>query len=191
MNEGKAGSSLLKMGLRAGVGLHIASLPGEYGIGDIADSAYSFIDNLCEMGIGVWQFLPTGPTAYGDSPYQPLSAFAGNAMLLGMKPLVRLGLLSASDLDVLRQLPRDHVDYGRLIPVKNALLSRVAEQIGTPLGNGLKAHWTGKRSSSFCSTTSGETSGNTPMREVSACLAICLFTLHWIVPMPGLIRKCC
>jgi len=141
MNEGQARSNLLEMGRKAGVGLHIASLPGEYGIGDIADSAYSFIDNLCEMGIGVWQFLPTGPTAYGDSPYQPLSAFAGNAMLLGMKPLVRLGLLSASDLDVLRQLPRDHVDYGRLIPAKNALLSRVAEQIGTQLGNGLRASY--------------------------------------------------
>ena len=34
------------------------------------------------MQLGVWQFLPTGPTAYGDSPYQPLSTFAGNELLI-------------------------------------------------------------------------------------------------------------
>lgn len=61
---------------KAGAGMHIASLAGPHGIGDIGDSALAFIDTLAAMELGVWQFLPTGPTAYGDSPYQPLSAFA-------------------------------------------------------------------------------------------------------------------
>ena len=39
---------------------------------------------LRDMNLTVWQFLPTGPTAYGDSPYQPLSTFAGNEMLVDM-----------------------------------------------------------------------------------------------------------
>ena len=72
------------MGRQAGVGMHMSSLPGSHGIGDIADSSLAFLDTLTEMGIGVWQFLPTGPTAYGDSPYQPLSAFASKARFAGI-----------------------------------------------------------------------------------------------------------
>jgi len=117
-----------KMGRRAGVGLHFTSLPGPHGCGDIADTARTFIDQLAQMNIGVWQFLPTGPTAYGDSPYQPLSAFAGNAMLIGLDPLVRLGLLKTSDLAALTRLPHDRVDYDQVIPARSALLVKAAEQ---------------------------------------------------------------
>lgn len=116
---------------KAGVGIHFASLAGAYGIGDIGDSALAFIDKLVEMDIHVWQFLPTGPTAYGDSPYQPLSAFAGNEMLIGLEPLIRLGLLSAGEAEVLTGLPTGHVDYGQLIPKKHALLTRAAERFST------------------------------------------------------------
>ena len=90
INKNKTDSFIVQRGRQAGVGLHISSLPGPHGIGDIADSSLSFIDKLVEMGIGVWQFLPLGPTAFGDSPYQPLSAFSGNANLIGLKPLVQL-----------------------------------------------------------------------------------------------------
>ena len=76
----KPDSYLQEMGRKAVVAMHITSLPGEHGIGDIADCAMTFVDQLVEMDLGVWQILPTGPTAYGDSPYQPLSAFAGNPM---------------------------------------------------------------------------------------------------------------
>ena len=120
-------SYIMKMGRQAGVGVHISSLPGDHGVGDIADSALSFLDKLVEMEIGVWQYLPTGPTAYGDSPYQPLSAFAGNAMLIGLQPLVRAGLLEERDLDELCKLPDDHVDYGRLIPIKRGVLKKAAQ----------------------------------------------------------------
>ena len=67
---------------RAGVCLHITSLPGRYGVGEIGDAALAFVDAMVSMGLSVWQFLPTGPTAYGDSPYQPLSTFAGNELLI-------------------------------------------------------------------------------------------------------------
>jgi 4-alpha-glucanotransferase len=66
----------------AGVCLHLTSLPGPYGIGEIGAAARSFIDTMRAMELSVWQFLPLGPTAYGDSPYQPLSTFAGNEMLV-------------------------------------------------------------------------------------------------------------
>ncbi len=124
----KPHSYLQQMGRQAGVAMHITSLPGEHGIGDIADSAMNFIDQLGEMNLGVWQILPTGPTAYGDSPYQPLSAFAGNPMFIGLNPLIRMGLLNTTDIAPLRALPHDHVDYGKLIPAKQALLDHAAER---------------------------------------------------------------
>jgi 4-alpha-glucanotransferase len=134
-------SVVLEMGRQAGIGIHVTSLPGDHGIGDIADSALSFIDLLAEMNIGVWQFLPLGPTAYGDSPYQPLSAFAGNVMLLGLNPLVEMGLLEPRELDGLADLPRDYCDYGRLIPAKGALLERASERFLARGGNGLMADY--------------------------------------------------
>ena len=119
------------MGRQAGVAMHITSLPGPHGIGDIADCATAFLDHLVQMDLGVWQILPSGPTAYGDSPYQPLSAFAGNPMLIGLDPLVRAGLLKRSELAALEALPRDHVDYGCLIPVKQGLLDMAAERFAS------------------------------------------------------------
>jgi len=64
--------SVLPPGRQAGVCLHMTSLPGPYGIGEIGGHARQFVDTMRDMQLGVWQFLPTGPTAYGDSPYQPL-----------------------------------------------------------------------------------------------------------------------
>ena len=77
----------------SGILLHLTSLPGTHGIGDMGAGAYRFIDFLSASGQTYWQFLPTGPTAYGDSPYQPLSTFAGNELLIDIAELIRLGLL--------------------------------------------------------------------------------------------------
>lgn len=118
--------------------MHFTSLAGPYGTGDIGDSAWRFVDTLSRMNFRCWQFLPTGPTAYGDSPYQPLSAFAGNEMLIGIDPLVKLGLLDVADAEVLCDLSRESVDYGKLIPRKHALLERAAKRFQSAAGSGLK-----------------------------------------------------
>ncbi|MEQ9562366.1 MAG: 4-alpha-glucanotransferase, partial [Woeseiaceae bacterium] len=110
----------------AGVCLHITSLPGRYGIGEIGDAAHAFVDAMVRMNLRVWQFLPTGPTAYADSPYQPLSTFAGNELLIDTAMLVRSGLLTSTEADSMLHLPAEFVDYGKLIPKKNALLTRAA-----------------------------------------------------------------
>jgi 4-alpha-glucanotransferase len=113
---------------QAGVCLHIASLPGNYGIGEIGEQALKFVDTMCSMQLGVWQFLPTGPTAYGDSPYQPLSTFAGNEMLISIGSLAEMGLLEAHEIEELTALPTDFVDYGALIPIKTRLLDIAAKR---------------------------------------------------------------
>ena len=130
--------SILPGQKKAGVGMHFTSLAGAYGIGDIGDSALAFIDKLVEMKIHVWQFLPTGPTAYGDSPYQPLSAFAGNEMLIGIEPLIRFGLLTAGEAEALTGLSAGKVDYGQLIPKKHALLTLAAERFSSAANTGLQ-----------------------------------------------------
>lgn len=112
----------------AGVLLHMTSLPGDYGVGELGGAAFAFVDRMKTMGLSVWQFLPLGPTAYGDSPYQPLSSFAGNEMLIDIAELIRLQLISSDEAAPLTRLSRDQVDYGKLIPIKRKLLSLAASR---------------------------------------------------------------
>ena len=72
----------------SGVLLHVTSLPSPYGIGDLGPSAFKWIDTLCDAQQSWWQSLPLGPTGYGNSPYQPLSSFAGNWLLISPDGLV-------------------------------------------------------------------------------------------------------
>ncbi len=126
---------------RAGVCLHIASLPGPYGIGEIGAQARSFVDTMCDMQLGVWQFLPTGPTAYGDSPYQSLSTFAGNEMLIGIGDLLNMGLLVEQEIEEFKTLPTHYVDYGTLIPIKNRLLDIAAQRFPFKASDEMQARY--------------------------------------------------
>lgn len=126
---------------QAGIGLHITSLPGNYGIGEIGDAARAFIDAMIRMNLRVWQFLPLGPTAFGDSPYQPLSTFAGNELLIDTATLIRIGLLTSNEADSMLGLPADLVDYGTLIPKKNALLQRAAGRFEAQANAALKSDY--------------------------------------------------
>ena len=110
----------------AGVCLHVTSLPGHYGIGEIGADAMRFVLSLEAMGFGVWQILPTGPTGYGDSPYQPQSTFAGNELLIDIDALLQAGWLLREDVDDLKELPGDTVDFAELIPLKSEALRKAA-----------------------------------------------------------------
>ena len=72
----------------SGLLLHVTSLPSPYGIGDLGSSAFSWVNRLHDTGQRWWQALPLGPTGYGNSPYQSMSSFAGNAMLISPGSLV-------------------------------------------------------------------------------------------------------
>ena len=109
---------------RSGILLHPTSLPGRFGIGDLGDTAYRFVDFLAAAGQSYWQVLPLSPTGYADSPYQTLSAFAGNPMLISPEKLVEAGHLSEADLEETPAFPDDRVDFGPVIRYKTGLLDR-------------------------------------------------------------------
>src|SRR3954471_12119515 len=82
----------------SGVLLHPTSLPSPFGIGDLGHEARAFIDFLKGAGQTLWQVLPLTPTGYGDSPYQSISAFAGNPLLIDLRALVADGFLETDQL---------------------------------------------------------------------------------------------
>ncbi|WP_371376117.1 bifunctional glycogen debranching protein GlgX/4-alpha-glucanotransferase [Sporomusa aerivorans] len=82
----------------SGILLHPSSLPAPFGIGDLGPEAYRFVDFLVAGNQRIWQFLPLNPAGYGDSPYQCLSAFAGNPLLISPEKLVAAGWLKPQDL---------------------------------------------------------------------------------------------
>jgi 4-alpha-glucanotransferase len=112
----------------SGILLHPTSFAGRYGIGDLGDEAYHFVDFLVGARQSIWQVLPLGPTGYGDSPYQCFSAFAGNPLLISPDKLVEDGLLTAGDVRRVPSFPADQVDYGRVIPYKLDLLRLAARR---------------------------------------------------------------
>src|SRR5271163_2741578 len=106
----------------SGLLLHVTSLPSPYGVGDLGSSAFSWIDRLHDAGQAWWQALPLGPTGYGNSPYQSMSSFAGNELLISPGSLISDGLIQASDAQ--SRFSADEVDYDSVIPFKRRLLER-------------------------------------------------------------------
>ncbi len=111
------------MSKKAGILLHISSLPNEYGIGTFGKSAYQFVDFLEATKQSYWQVLPMGPTSYGDSPYQAVSVFAYNQYFIDFDLLKEDGLLKESDyIDVDFGNNQLDIDYAKLFNNKNHIL---------------------------------------------------------------------
>lgn len=110
----------------SGLLLHISSLPGPHGIGELGPKAYRFADFLVETGQRIWQFLPLVPVGLGHSPYSSPSTFAGNPLFISLELLVRDGLLEASSAPA--TFPADHVDFPQVIERKDSILTRAFER---------------------------------------------------------------
>src|SRR5262245_34047758 len=114
---------LFAQGYRAsGLLLHATSLPSPYGIGDLGPGAFEWVDRLHEAGQSWWQALPLGTTGFGNSPYQCLSSFAGNGLLVSPEFLIEDGLLHAKDCT--GPFSSAHIDYSVVIPFKHRLLEK-------------------------------------------------------------------
>jgi len=98
---------------KAGILLHISSLPSNYGIGTFGKEAYKFVDFLESTDQSYWQILPLGPTSYGDSPYQTFSAFAMNPYFIDLDFLVKDKLLKRSEI-IDSTTSESEVDFARL-----------------------------------------------------------------------------
>jgi 4-alpha-glucanotransferase len=98
----------------SGVLLHITSLPGPYGLGDIGPEAFNFVDVLHKMGQSIWQILPLGDTGSSICPYITISAFANNPLLISLDGLIDEGYLHKDDLKKIQSYPSDRVDYQKV-----------------------------------------------------------------------------
>jgi len=113
--------SVFPLGYRgSGLLLHVTSLPTRYGIGDVGPPALAWVDRLRDAGQGWWQALPLGPTGYGNSPYQPLSSFAGNELLVSPDWLIEDGLLQSKDCE--GNVAAQEIDYEAVMRFKRRLI---------------------------------------------------------------------
>ena len=104
-----------------GVLLHISSLPSDFGIGGLGRNAYAFINYLKIHGCDFWQILPLNYPGYGDSPYNPLSSFAGNPYLIDPLLLYEQGMIPKQDLVAARLPNKGKVNFTQVYKVKNKL----------------------------------------------------------------------
>lgn len=109
----------------SGILMPIFSLASPFGIGCISKEAHDFIDFLKEAGQGYWQLLPIGHTGFGDSPYQPVSSYAGNPYFISPTALIEEGLLTWDECNSLNfGQDQEQVDYGALYENRFVLLEK-------------------------------------------------------------------
>lgn len=104
--------------------MHPTSLPGPHGIGDFGKEAYIFIDFLAASRQRIWQILPFNPPGFGYSPYQALSAFAGNPLLISLNQLCDEGLLVENELEDNPEYLEKAVEFDKVIAYKTENLRK-------------------------------------------------------------------
>jgi 4-alpha-glucanotransferase len=114
---------------RAGVLLHVTSLPGRHGVGDLGAGAHGFAELAASCGFSVWQILPLHPVDASGSPYSGLSAFAGNPLLVDLDDLVARGLLERRDLRGAPRFAPGVADYRAAAAFKRPLLAKAARAL--------------------------------------------------------------
>ena len=106
----------------SGILMHVTSLPGRFGIGDIGPEAYAFADFLHAAGQTVWQVLPLVPVGHGNSPYSSPSTFAGNPMLISPERLCADGLLTEAELAAAELAPTEQIEWAEAMQRKQGLI---------------------------------------------------------------------
>lgn len=114
----------MNIGRCSGILLHLTSLPGRFGIGDLGPESRRFVDYLADARQKLWCVLPLGPTGRENSPYQCQSAFAGNPLLISPEQLQDQGYLSKKDLQSIPRFPLSRVDFPAVRRFKEELLKK-------------------------------------------------------------------
>ncbi len=108
--------------------LHITSLPGPYGIGDLGPGARSFLEWLDAAEQRVWQVLPLNPVDAMGCPYASDSAMAREPLLLSMDDLADAGWLASDDKPWVGGDP-NRVDWPAITAARWPVLQRVADRV--------------------------------------------------------------
>jgi 4-alpha-glucanotransferase len=111
----------MKFKHQSGILMHVTSLPGRYGIGDLGPVAYEWLDYLASTRTRWWQVLPLVPTGFGDSPYQSFSSFAGNPLLVSPELLQQEGLIDKEHLEDSPKFADSSVDFNLVQEWKRGL----------------------------------------------------------------------
>ncbi|MDR3589996.1 MAG: 4-alpha-glucanotransferase [Negativicutes bacterium] len=117
-----------------GVLAHPTSLAAPDGCGGLGQEAHDFIDFLAAAGQNYWQILPLNPVGFGYSPYQSVSAFACEPLLIDINTLVADGLLSSLEVEAARRrhgivaLTETRVDFAVVRPYKEELFRQAAHR---------------------------------------------------------------
>jgi 4-alpha-glucanotransferase len=108
----------------SGILLHVTSLPGPYGTGDLGPEAYRFVDFLHRSHQTYWQVLPLVPVGYGDSPYASPSTFALNETLVSPEMLSRSGLLDDDGVAACCLPSSGQVPFSEVVRAKRMVISK-------------------------------------------------------------------
>jgi len=108
-------------------------------MGEIGPEAHRWLAHLGAMSQKLWQVLPLGPTGYADSPYQALSTFAGNTMLISLDTLREEGLLRAEDVKDFPLFSKSEIEYGPILLARTAVLKKAAQSFARRASPALKA----------------------------------------------------
>ena len=108
----------------SGVLLHLTSLPGPHGHGDLGPAAHRFARFLSESGQRWWQMLPVVPPGAGNSPYVSVSSSAGGALLISLDGLAAEGWLADADLAAPRSLTGTRAQYARAARFRSVRLRK-------------------------------------------------------------------
>ena len=112
----------MKKERKAGILLHITSLPGKYGIGSLGKEAYEFVDFLAESNLKLWQILPLTPTGFGDSPYASFASNGLNYYMIDIEQLIEEKLIDKRVVDNLDFGDGKRVDYDKIYKTKTYCL---------------------------------------------------------------------
>ncbi len=110
---------------KSGILLHITSLPGKWGMGELGLEARKFGEFLAASGQKLWQILPTNPIGYGYSAYSSSSAFAGNPLLISFDELIEEGLLTKRHLSRFPDFDPHKIDFAAVIEARVKILNGV------------------------------------------------------------------
>lgn len=115
---------------KIGVLCHVTSLPSKYGIGDLGQVCFKFIDFLKDNNFNVWEILPLNKINDFNCPYGTISAFAFEELLIDLQPFIDNGVLTPKEVKPLTGLNKNKVDYTNLKTIKIGLLNKLYERHG-------------------------------------------------------------